>query len=221
VRFLVHHCGDVSAANPTDHGPTPVAAAPECPARRATGARSRATAVFVACLATVAMFGSYALRHQMVGRVVDTTRVKLPPSAWRSLLTVTATAERTCPASVPVVVLYVSRKCPHCMAELDRWAALVRNDAPEMRCTGIAVVAAPAGAGAPNDWLPPELSAMLLWDHDAALAHALDVRFVPFAAYVTNQGLAVARVVGETSESSTAQHLLALRRLSNEERGVH
>ena len=219
--FLVHHCGDVTAANHTDHDAASVAAAPERPARRAIGAKSRAAAVFVTCLVTIAAFGSYALRHQMAGRAVDTTRLKLPPSAWRSLLTVTATAQRTCPASVPVVALYVSRKCPHCMAELERWAALVRTDAPEMRCTGIAVVAAPQAAGSSNDWLPPELSAMLLWDHDAALAHALDVRFVPFAAYVTSRGLTVARVVGETSESSTAQHLLALRRLSNEERGVH
>ncbi len=221
MRILLHHRGDVNAANHTDHAETSVAAAPESPARRATGARSRATAVFVVCLAAIATFGSYALRHQMVGRVVDTTPVKLPPPAWRSLLTVTATAERTCPASVPVVVLYVSSKCPHCMAELDRWAALIRNDAPEMKCTGIAVVAAPVRGVSSSDWLPPELSPMLLWDHDAALAHALDVRFVPFAAYVTSQGLAVARVVGETSESSTAQHLLALRRLSNEERGIH
>ena len=219
--LFLHQCGDVTAANCTDHGEASVAAAPEHPARLATGARTRAAAVFVAGLAAVAAFGSYALSHQMVGRAVDTARVKLPPSAWRSLLTVTATAERTCPPSVPVVVLYVSRKCPHCMAELDRWATLVRNDAADMRCTGIAVVAAPAGADSPTDWVPRELSAMLLWDHDAEVAHALDVRFVPLAAYVTSQGVTVARVVGETSESSTAQHLLELRRLSNEERGIH
>jgi hypothetical protein len=185
------------------------------------GARSRAAAVVAGCLVAIAAFGSFAFRHRIVGRAVDTAHVKIPPSAWRSLLTVTATAERTCPPSVPLVVLYVSRTCPHCAAELDRWAALVRNDVPEMKCTGIAVVAAPAGGDSRTDWVPPELSAMLLWDHDAEIAHALDVRFVPLAAYVTSQGLAVSRVVGETSESSTAQHLLALRRLSNAERGVH
>jgi hypothetical protein len=211
----------VSGESRSDRDVQQVAAAPERPARLAIGPRHRAALVLLSCVVAISAFGLYARRHQMIGRAVDTARVQIPPSAWRSLLTVTATADRTCPPSVPLVVLYVSRTCPHCMAELDRWAALVRSDAPAMTCTGIAVVAAPAGGDSRTDWVPAELSAMLLWDHDAAVAHALDVRFVPLAAYVTSKGLTVTRVVGETSESSTAQHLIELRRLSNEERGVH
>jgi hypothetical protein len=83
------------------------------------------------------------------------------------------------------------------------------------------VVTAPAGDATTPDWLPQELRSTLLWDHDAAVAHALDVRFVPLAAYVTESGVTIARVVGETSDSSTALHLSELRRISNGERGIH
>ena len=221
MRLVLHQRGDVTAGDRSDRIAPPVAAAPERSARLAIGARYRAALVMLFSVAALTALGSFGRRHQIAGRAVDTTRVVLPPQVWRSLLTVTATTERTCPQSVPVVVLYVSRTCPHCMAELDRWAALVRTRAPEVACTGIAVVAAPGGDNPPTDWVPHELTSMLLWDHDAAVAHTLDVRFVPVAAYITSDGVAVTRVVGETSESATALHLVDLRRISTDERGKH
>jgi hypothetical protein len=62
---------------------------------------------------------------------------------------------------------------------------------------------------------------MLLWDHDGTVARALNVRLVPLAAYVTRQGVAVSRVVGEASDSLTRRHLLELHRISNGDGGPH
>lgn len=217
----VHCRGDVIADQEIDEASHPTAAAPVPSARPAIGARIRATAVLVVCVGSLAALCSFAWNHRVDASSFDARPVKIDETAWRSVLTVAATAKRGCPPSVPVVVLYVSRSCPHCLAELERWAALVGTGGPEIACTGLAVVAVPNRGSSSTEWLPPELASMLLWDHDGTVARALNVRLVPLAAYVTRQGVAVSRVVGEASDSLTRRHLLELHRISNGDGGPH
>jgi hypothetical protein len=89
-----------------------------------------------------------------------------------------------------------------------------------MPCIGLAVVAVPGEANSLQHWLPAELTSRLLWDHDGTVARALKIRLVPFAAYVTSNGVVIARVVGEASEATTSRHLADLRRVSDADRGT-
>ena len=84
-----------------------------------------------------------------------------------------------------------------------------------MRCTGLAVVAAPGNATTPASWLPAALASTLVVDNDGAVARALSVRLVPLAAYVTSTGVVIAKVAGETSEATTSRHLADLRSISH------
>lgn len=202
---------------------SPIAAPPTSPARSAIGvrARARATVVVLASCASLGSLGSYAWRHRIEASGLVAPPFKIENTAWRSVLTVAATREPSCPPSIPVVILYVSGSCVHCQAELGRWANLVRRGAPQLSCIGLAVVAAPGKATSPPHWLPTEIASTLLWDHDGTVARALDVRLVPLAAYVTSKGVVIAKVVGETSEVLTSRHLADLRRTSDASRGVH
>lgn len=193
------------------------AAAPGLPARPAFGGRIRARAAvaFVVCLTALGSLGSYAWRHRIQAAGLDASPFRIDVAAWRSVLTVAAARNPSCPPAVPVVILYVSGSCVHCRAELGRWSHLVRAGKEELRCTGLAVVAAPNSSASPAAWLPTELAATLLWDHDGAVARALHVRLVPLAAYVTSAGIVIAKVAGETSEASTSRHLVDLRRISD------
>jgi hypothetical protein len=217
----MHHRGVVTTGSVIDESGPPTAAAPASPARRAGTApvRTRAGVLLLACLASLGWLGAYTWRHR-----VDTSALAGPPfkiadAAWRSVLTVAATTDRSCPPSVPVVILYVSSSCVHCQAELQRWASLVRNGALELSCTALTVVAAPDRGSAPKQWVPPELSSSVLWDYDRTVARALDVRLVPLAAYVTSKGIVTVRVAGEASEESTTGHLVELRRVSEAAKG--
>lgn len=198
----------------------PIAVAPEELARPVIGFRSLAAVALVACLSVLAALSGYAWRHRVDVSGFASHPKNLDPAVWRSVLTTAATPERKCPSSAPVVVLYVSRSCPHCLAELQRWSGLFRSNSPAIRCIGLAIVAAPVRASVSADWMPPGLSSMLLWDHDGTVAHALDIRLVPVAAYVTNRGAVVSRVVGEASDSVTNQHLVDLRIKSTGEGGA-
>jgi hypothetical protein len=171
--------------------------------------------------AALAALSSFAWGHRVDPTELAQRTFKLPAPVWRSVLSVTETTNRACPASVPVVVLYVSSTCQHCKEELRRWASLVRTRATELGCVGLVVAATPGSAAVSTDWVPPELTPMLLWDHDRAVAHALDVRMVPLAAFVTSKGVVVSRAVGEVSESITAKHLADLRRTFSREGGPH
>lgn len=206
-----------------DDSGSPIAAPPTSPARSAIGVRSRARAavVVLASCASLGSLASYAWRHRVEASGLDAPPFRIENAAWRSVLTVAATREPSCPPSIPVVILYVSGSCVHCQAELRRWSNLVRSGAPQLSCIGLAVVAAPSKATSPPHWLPTEIASTLLWDHDGTVARALDVRLVPLAAYVTSKGVVIARVVGETSEVLTSRHLADLRRTSDASRGVH
>jgi hypothetical protein len=167
--------------------------------------------VIAACAAALAALSSFAWGHRVDPNELAQHRFKLPAPVWRSILSVTETTHRSCPPSVPVVVLYVSSTCQHCKEELRRWASLVRSGANALGCIGLVVSAAPGNSSAQDDWVPRELAPMLLWDHDRTVAHALDVRMIPLAAYVTNKGVVMSRAVGEASESITAKRLAELR----------
>ena len=200
-----------------------MAAAPDSRARPAigVGARGLAAMTVVACMASLGGLGSLAWNHRIDLRSLETPPFKLGDAAWRSVLTVAATSDRSCPPSVPVVIIYVDRSCGHCRAELERWAERFRGGAERLPCVGVAVVAVPGADSASSPWLPPELLPMLFWDRDHTVARALSVRLVPLAAYVTASGVVNARVAGEASEESTLAHLDALRRASDTTAGVH
>ncbi len=201
---------------------SPIAAAPEL-ARRAIGVRTRvvAGAVAIGCVAAVAWLGTYAWRHRIEPGALNAAPLKLGDEMWRSVLTVAGAPGQPCPPSTPVAILYVSRTCVHCEAELERWAQLVRRGAPQLTCIGIAVVAPFAKTASANDWLPPELAPMLLWDRDGSIARTLDARLVPLVAFTTDAGVVTARSVGESSEAATLRRLVELRRASDTERGGH
>jgi hypothetical protein len=198
-----------------------IAAAPESPARRAIGVRARALAgtVLIACVTAVAWLGVYAWHHRIEPVTLDPAPFKLGEAAWRSVLSVARAPGQPCPPSTPVAILYVTRTCVHCAAELARWAHLVRRGAPELACIGIAVVAPLASTTAASDWLPPELAPMLLWDRDGSIARTLDARLVPLVAFATPTGVVTARSVGESPEAATIRRLVALRRASDTEHG--
>jgi hypothetical protein len=203
---------------------TTAAASPVAPAMPARPARtvSRVRPA-VALLALIALLGTL---WSQSGRFRDDPYglakppFKLEAAAWRSVLTVAATAEKSCPPSVPVVTLYVSASCRHCRAELQRWSNLLRSGVPQVKCIGFAVVATPPASQATTEWMPPELVPMLLWDHDRTIANALRVSLVPVTAYTTAKGVVVARAVGEASQQSTLLRLDDLRRAANDARGA-
>jgi hypothetical protein len=201
---------------------SPIAAAPEL-ARRAIGARTRAVAgaVAVGIVAAIGSFGTYTWRHRIEPGALDAAPLKLGDAVWRSVLAVARAPGQPCPPSTPVAILYVSRTCVHCEAELERWAQLVRRGAPQLTCVGIAVVAPFAETASANDWLPSELAPMLLWDRGGSIARMLDARLVPLVAFTTGAGVVTARSVGESSEAATLQRLVELRRASETEHGGH
>jgi hypothetical protein len=196
--------------------------APAPPARPAAGtmSRTRATLALLGVIATLGALWRQSDRYRDDPYGLARPPFKLEAKAWRSVLTVAATTERSCPASVPVVALYVNASCPHCRAELRRWANLLGSGAPQVACIGVAVVAAPSRTPGTTDWVPPELLPMLLWDHDGTVAGALQVRLVPVTAYVTRSGVVVERVIGEASEQSTLPRLDRLHQTSNDGRGA-
>jgi hypothetical protein len=170
---------------------------------------------FVVCAGALGSLGSYAWRHRVQSAGLDAAPYAIDGTAWRSLRTVAGPKDPSCPRPAPVAILYVSGSCVHCRAELARWSHLVRNGSEELRCIGLAVVAAQNGGVSPAGWLPAELTSTLLWDHGADIAHALQVRLVPLAAYVTNAGIVIVKVAGESSEATTLRHLVDLRRISD------
>ncbi len=202
---------------------SPIAAAPESSARRAIGVRPciLAGAVVIASVAAIGWLGTYAWRHRIEPGALSAAPLKLGDAVWRSVLGVARAPGQPCPPSTPVAILYVSRTCVHCEAELERWAQLVRTGAPQLSCVGIAVVAPFAQTAQANDWLPPELAPMLLWDRDGSIARTLDARLVPLVAFTTGAGVVTARSVGESTETATLQRLVELRRASDTEHGDH
>lgn len=180
-----------------------------------------AGALVIAGAAATAWLGSFAWRHRVAATAHVTPPFALDDSVWRSVRSVARTNGPSCPPSVPIAILYVSRSCVHCEAELHRWAGLVRSGAPELACVGVAVVAPFAQNSAANDWLPPELAHALQWDHGGSIARALDARLVPVAAFVTSAGVVRARAVGESSEAATVERFRSLRWISNVEPGGH
>ena len=199
------------------------AAAPERSARRAAGAglRTLASVLLLATAAAAGWLGSFAWRHRIAPALHDPVPFTLSDRVWRSVQSVARTTGKPCPPRVPAAVLYVSRSCVHCEAELERWAGLVRRGTAELSCVAIAVVAPFAQNPAADGWPPPELARMLLWDRDGAIARALDARLVPVVAFVTSAGIVRARVVGESSEAATIERLRALHSLSTIESGGH
>jgi hypothetical protein len=195
--------------------------APAFPARPRVRAssRTRATVALLAMIAALGAFWSQSYRYKDDPHGLARPPFSLAPGAWRSILAVAATTNALCPRPLPLVVLYVSASCPHCRAELRRWSHLLQS-APQADCIAFAVVAAPSTDQAPTGWIPSRLARTLMWDRDGRVARALQVRLVPVTAYVTPQGVAVARVVGEVSEQSALQQVHALLRASNDHRGA-
>lgn len=210
------------AARATSNQGEALAAAAPVPARSAAGGVRRALALvaITASVCALAAVGTFAWRHRVDASGLAAPPFKLAEPAWRSVLTVAAVSDRSCPASTALVILYVSSTCSHCKAELERWSKLVRTQSPQLSCVGIVVAAAPGRVAPPSSWLPKELSTSLLWDHDRDLAKELGVRLVPLAAFVTQEGVVISTAIGEASEDATARRLAELRRASVSTRGA-
>lgn len=187
-------------------------------ARSSRGVRGRAGALLVACTLSLACLGAYAWRNRIDVSRTEITPVTVPAPTWRALRAVASMTETACPPPVPLAVIYVTRSCPHCRAELGRWASFVRSGT-ELSCIGVVVVARRTASDTSRDWLPPALTSMLLWDRDGAIGNALGVRLVPSANYITSRGSLMSRAIGEQSDSSTKTHLIELRRTSGENGG--
>lgn len=198
------------------------AAAPP-PARPASrvSARARAAGAILTSVLVLGSLGAFAWRHRVDPSGPVAIPFKITEPAWRSVLTSAVTPDHACPASGPIVVLYVSASCPHCLAELRRWATLIRTQPANISCVGVTVVAAPNGANASRSWLPAEFASALVWDHDHDIAKTLGVRLVPLAVFVTRHGFVISRTVGEAGEEQTARRLGELRRMSGTARGDH
>ncbi len=196
------------------------AAAPP-PARPASrvSTRSRAVGALLVGVALLGSLGSFAWRHRVDPSGPVPIPFRIAERAWRSVLTAAVTADRACPASGPLVVLYVSASCPHCIAELQRWSTLIRTQAAPLGCIGITIVAAPNRANASRAWLPGDFESALVWDHDHDIAKTLEVRLVPLAVFVTGNGLVISKTVGEASNEETARRLGELRRVSGPTQG--
>jgi hypothetical protein len=221
VRGDLLECDVITNTRANDAVPA-TTVAPALPARPAVGARSRtrATVGLLAVIAALGTLWSQSSRYLDDPYGLARPPFKLEPKAWRSVLMVAATAEKSCPASVPVVMLYVNASCPHCREELRRWSSLLRSGAPQAACIGFAVVAASSRTQTRTDWIPRELVPQLLWDHDGTVAKALQVRLVPVTAYVTRNAEVIARVIGEASEQSTLVRLDRLNQTSKDGRGA-
>ena len=206
----------MNAGPVVDDRVSPTAAAPHLAARPASEAArgARAAVAFVACVAAAGWLAAYAWRHRPLAAELDAAPYALDDAAWRSVRAIASPSSRSCPRAVSVVILYVTRSCVHCRAELARWSSLVRAKSAALRCTALAVVTAPDQAAAPAHWLPAELVPALLLDHDGVVARALNVRLVPLAAYVTGVGVVIAKVVGETSVEATTRRLADLDRIA-------
>lgn len=199
------------------------AAAPAKLARRAAAGRAHLLAgLLVACVAAGGGWLTvFAWRHRVASSLRDRSPFALEDTVWRTVKAAARVSGRRCPPNVPVAVLYVSRSCVHCEAELARWGQLVRDGAPEVACVAIAVVAPYAKSSPAGVWLPPELSNRLKWDRDGAIGRAVDARLVPVVVFVTSTGVVRARTVGESSEAATLERLRTLRSLSTIESGGH
>jgi len=218
LRFGLRHGGHVTDVE--DRSRSEAAAAPEGPARRAVAGplRALAGALLIGATAAAASLGWFTWRHRVASAMQVRVPYPLGDAVWKTVQAGARTSTTRCPPPVPVAVLYVSRSCAHCEAELSRWAGLIRHGSPQLSCVAIAVVAPYAGPVA-DPWLPTELARSLLWDRDGSIARALDARLVPVAAFVTGAGVVRERAVGEASEVATLERLKSLRWFANIERG--
>lgn len=198
-------------------------AAPDVSARREARPRVRALAgaLLVGAAVVAGSFGRYAWRHRIEAAARVTVPFALSDTVWRAVRSAAHTAGTSCPPHAPVAILYVSRSCAHCKAELLRWAGLMHNGAPEMDCVSIAVVAPFAELSPADTWLPTGMERTLLWDRDGSIARALDARLVPVAAFVSSAGVVRVRVIGESSEAATLERMRTLLWFSRIESGGH
>ncbi|MEJ2539162.1 MAG: hypothetical protein P8188_04220 [Gemmatimonadota bacterium] len=83
----------------------------------------------------------------------------------------------------PVALLYVTEGCPHCRADLASWASLASTGPPPP----LWVVVAPGPETL--TWVPPELRARAVVDHQGSVGRSLGVRAVPVTFWVDGEGV--------------------------------
>lgn len=107
--------------------------------------------------------------------------------------------------SARLVVLYVSWTCPHCDAEMRRWAALLeRKTWPGLELRIVAGDPPPPGRR-----LPRSLRGKVFVDADRSVARVLGASAVPTTAFVLG-GMVLRRVRGETSLSEIRRRVESL-----------
>ncbi len=112
----------------------------------------------------------------------------------------------------PAIVVYVSRTCPHCHAELERWASLAGTEPGLLRAVDFTVVVAGAPTGTIGTLVPAVPGSRLLFDPDGRLGRALHLRYVPYVLYVDAAGIVRRTRSGEVPRDSIRRELLTFER---------
>jgi hypothetical protein len=94
------------------------------------------------------------------------------------------------------VLLYVSQTCPHCLRELESWAASFAAGGFSRLPT---VVLSPSSDTRDTSYLPPAFRESWVHDRDGMVARRLKVRAVPFVAVLGDGGTVVAARAGRSS----------------------
>ncbi len=105
------------------------------------------------------------------------------------------------------VLLYVSQACPHCLRELESWAAS-RLVPGSSRLP--AVVLSPDSDTVDTSYLPPVFRRSWIHDRDGSVARTLEIRAVPFVAVFDGGGTVVEARAGRSSDQRIRELLQRL-----------
>lgn len=183
---------------------------------RASSRPSRRRAILALLVAFVAVF---AISHASaeLRTTQRANRVTLP--VGHDLAGITLAAEHGESFKVersmdrPVLLLYASERCPHCHAELDRLAALMKSE-PAL-ASGVALVVVTPGSPsarvqpAIQEFIPSGLEHVRVFDPRGEIAMMLRVRAVPLSLVIGRDGRIASAHVGQSDRPDLRQRLLA------------
>jgi peroxiredoxin len=182
---------------------------------RATSRHSRRRAILALLVALIAVFAISRASAEL-RTTQRANRVTLP--AGHDLAGVTLVAEHGESFTVergmdrPVLLLYASERCPHCHAELDRLAALMRDE-PAL-ASGVALVVVTPGSPsarvqpALHEFIPSGLQHVRVFDPRGEIAMMLRVRAVPLSLVIGRDGRIASAHVGQSDRPDLRQRLL-------------
>ena len=112
----------------------------------------------------------------------------------------------------PILLLYASERCPHCHAELDRLAALMKSEPAIERGVDLVVVTpgTPSARLQPalQEFIPSELRHVRVFESLGEIAMMLRVRAVPLSLVIGRDGRIASAHVGQSDRPDLRQRLL-------------